>query len=368
MSKAKKSKAGPKPQAGKAGTASEQDTICDGCCTLIEDNEHDAIQCEGSCQKWYHRLCAGVSKFHYDKLADSPSPFVCWLCSDSLQKAVIHELQQELAALKREFMAKLDENHSAIATLKEDNAALKVALDQNISQQQSPHDIPNPAGSGNEWSRVKSCRRRKPQQGSRPILTASAVQSSPKPEDEENAITEDLTHQPTIRRNRTQVSGARKIWGTHSSATTRAVSRAIASLTKVSDSNFTIKRKYKMSHSGSARGKLTHWWFVIRADKEILDQLVHKWNLVQMQVDWKLEPLYTFADLTQQPNNSISLPAPITDQPQAASSTAPQATEPNSPASATTHSNPANTTPQPALSSVDAPFLGESSPMSLPVQ
>ena len=55
------------------------------------------------------------------------------------------------------------------------------------------------------------------------------------PEDEENATTED---QSTTRKQRTQISGARKIWETHSSATTRAVSKAIATLAKVSDSNF----------------------------------------------------------------------------------------------------------------------------------
>ena len=96
MSKSKKLRPGPKP--GKVA-ATEQDAICDGCCSSINDNEHETIQCEGSCQKWYHRLCAGVSKYHYDKLADSPNPFICWLCSDNLQKAVIHELQQELATL-----------------------------------------------------------------------------------------------------------------------------------------------------------------------------------------------------------------------------------------------------------------------------
>lgn len=152
MSKAKKSKSGSK--LGKADAATEQGAICDGCCTSIEDNEHEAIQCEGSCQKWYHRLCAGVSKYHYDKLADSPSPFICWLCSDSLQKAVIRELQQELSALKQDFTVKLDANHSAIAALKEENAALKTALGQSNSSQQPSLDAPTPAGRGNDWTRV----------------------------------------------------------------------------------------------------------------------------------------------------------------------------------------------------------------------
>ena len=113
-----------------AKTASNQDTVCDGCCSTIVDDEHEAIQCEGSCQKWYHRLCAGVSKYHYDVLADSPNPFICWLCSDSLPRAVIQELQQELAALKRDFATKFEINRSEISALKEENAALRAAISQ----------------------------------------------------------------------------------------------------------------------------------------------------------------------------------------------------------------------------------------------
>jgi hypothetical protein len=362
MSKTKKSKSGVKP--GKAVTASEQGATCDGCCTPIEDNEHEAIQCEGSCQKWYHRLCAGVSKYYYDKLADSPNPFICWLCSDSLQKAVIHELQQELAALKQEFTAKLDANHSAMAALKEENAALKVALGQNSSQQQSP------AGSGSEWSRVLPRRRRKPQQRYQP---SPAEQSSSQPR---GAMPESRARQSISWRNRTQVSGASKIWGTHSSATTRAVSKTIATLTKVSDSNYTIKRKFKLSYvPSSARSKVTHWWFVIRGDEEILGQLEDKWNLLQMQVDWKLEPLYSFVDATcnttiQQPDNSTPLSPPVTESSQAGASSAPPANDRkcNPPVPSTTQSNPANTSSTSSAPHVNAPFLGEASPAPPPVQ
>ena len=106
-------------------TASAQDTICDGCCSTIVEGEHEAIQCEGSCQKWYHRLCAGVSKYHYDMLADSPNPFICWMCSDILRRAVIQELQQELATLKRDHATELETNRSEISALKKENAALE---------------------------------------------------------------------------------------------------------------------------------------------------------------------------------------------------------------------------------------------------
>ncbi len=188
---------------------------------------------------------------------------------------------------------------------------------------------------------------------------------------------ESRTRHSTSWRNRTQVSGARKLWGTHSSATTRAVSKTIATLTKVSDSNYTIKRKFKLTYVPSiARSKVTHWWFVIRGDEEILGQLEDKWNLVQMQVDWKLEPLYSFVDATcnttiQQPDNSTPLSPPVTEPSQAGASSAPPASdcECNPPVPSAIQPNPANTSStSSAPHIINAPFLGEVSPAPPPVQ
>ena len=127
MSKTKRSKLGLGPNArakDKATATTKQGVICDGCCSPIVDGEHEAIQCEGCCHKWYHRLCASVSMFYYDKLAASPSPFVCWLCSESLHNAVIQQLQQEIATMKEDFGTKLQVNCLEISKLKEENAAL----------------------------------------------------------------------------------------------------------------------------------------------------------------------------------------------------------------------------------------------------
>lgn len=40
-------------------------TICDICCNEVietETNTEDALFCEGVCQKWIHRRCAGVTR------------------------------------------------------------------------------------------------------------------------------------------------------------------------------------------------------------------------------------------------------------------------------------------------------------------
>ncbi len=35
------------------------------------ENGHDALLCEGSCGRWHHRWCAGVSNVRYTALAES---------------------------------------------------------------------------------------------------------------------------------------------------------------------------------------------------------------------------------------------------------------------------------------------------------
>ena len=121
----------PKSSVPKAKTASKASgkadaistAICDGCCSAIV-----------TCQKWHHRLCAGVSKFHYDELASSPRPFICWLCSNSLHSAAIQNLQQEIESLKASMAANIESSRAEIASLKKDNADLKAAFERKLSQ------------------------------------------------------------------------------------------------------------------------------------------------------------------------------------------------------------------------------------------
>ena len=35
---------------------------------------------------------------------------------------------------------------------------------------------------------------------------------------------------------------------------------------------------------------------MIRGSEDVMKQLDEKWNLVSIQVDWKLEPLYSYSD------------------------------------------------------------------------
>ena len=37
----------------------EENETCDVCCSPTVSGKEDALLCEGSCQKWFHRYCAG---------------------------------------------------------------------------------------------------------------------------------------------------------------------------------------------------------------------------------------------------------------------------------------------------------------------
>ena len=196
-----------------------------------------------------------------------------------------------------------------MAALREENAVLQTTL---TSLRQLSGSDNNSKANRNEWLRAPSRRKRRPQRprdgpsqqastGRRTSTTSPAMESS-------TAALSDSIHQPATR-NRSLVPGARKIWGTHPSATTRAVSKTISSLTKVPTDNIIIKRKYKTNQQSSGGQKLSRWWFVIRGNEDTMKQLEEKWNQVSMQLDWKLEPLYSFSEPGSIPESELQLPS-----------------------------------------------------------
>jgi len=55
---------------------------CPICLEVIQDaskgkKDHDAIYCEGQCNSWLHRGCAGLPKSVFTSLQNSPDPFYC---------------------------------------------------------------------------------------------------------------------------------------------------------------------------------------------------------------------------------------------------------------------------------------------------
>ena len=65
--------------------SAEKTATCPICCEEIVEatapsDGQEAIQCEGKCEKWYHRWCAGVRKDVYAALTESSTPFFCPSC------------------------------------------------------------------------------------------------------------------------------------------------------------------------------------------------------------------------------------------------------------------------------------------------
>ena len=63
----------------------------------------DAVFCEGVCQGWLHRKCAGLSRPVFDKLSESDNPYVCLQCMLHNQAKEITELKSVINALTTEI-------------------------------------------------------------------------------------------------------------------------------------------------------------------------------------------------------------------------------------------------------------------------
>ena len=80
------------------------------------------------------------------------------------------------------------------------------------------------------------------------------------------------------------------MWGTLSMCTSGAVQSAIRRFCSIDSVH--VRRKSKEFPNGKVRG-----WFVLHDKEEILKALDAKWNLVEVQTSWKLEPCFMSATM-----------------------------------------------------------------------
>ena len=125
---------------------------------IVEETDsiqgQEAILCEGTCNSWYHRWCAGVTTLRYEALSHSEDPFHCPTCVFELQQQSISELQSSVRALTvelhnlRAVLAALqepkEENNPTTKALQEevhDLRAMIATLQKKLLQQQPtrPH-------------------------------------------------------------------------------------------------------------------------------------------------------------------------------------------------------------------------------------
>ena len=95
--------------------------ICGLCCKPVIEDRDEALLCEGTCDRWLHRYCAGVTEMQYEALQDSTLPFLCCICSQVKQAAVIKDMQEKIDLL----IAEVTELRSTVSVLKAQIASQK---------------------------------------------------------------------------------------------------------------------------------------------------------------------------------------------------------------------------------------------------
>lgn len=84
-------------------------SICSICDEIIlepieeEQMGHDAVYCEGICQCWLHRKCAGLSKQTFDALGESDDPYHCTHCTLIAQQKEISDLKEQVKSLSSQL-------------------------------------------------------------------------------------------------------------------------------------------------------------------------------------------------------------------------------------------------------------------------
>ena len=73
----------------------------------------DAVLCEGPCQGWLHRRCAGLSKSAFKSVSNSTDPFYCPYCRLKAYEAQLLDLKSTLCAVTAE-LSKLKNKFSSM--------------------------------------------------------------------------------------------------------------------------------------------------------------------------------------------------------------------------------------------------------------
>ena len=226
----------------------DSSVVCTMCSKCIEEASET---CEGSCQRWYHRWCVGICREQFQPLIESSEPFLCHLCTTRKQQGVILELQENVRALSAEVV----QLKTVVEALqKEPEATLETK-----SSMVSTRDCELP------WNVVAAKKNYNKGKGKAPVSAQMSESSRSK------NTTPGLKYSDIKKPLRACVKGARKIWGTLKSTTVTGVTNTLKVLGKIPLGAVTIKRKYKTARSDSKR--IVRWWFVVRGDEEVLEQL-----------------------------------------------------------------------------------------------
>lgn len=174
---------------------------CSICSEVIHDSSatcagQDALFCEGSCNSWIHRHCAGIPHSHFARLSSSNDPFYCFSCSlatlnstVSHQKDVIFTLKESVQALSQDLLALQSTTRSVSMIAKElpgcVDEASKPIEDKHLTPPPPllPHPSPSsalpvPSHSSSSTSKTSSQACPNPSLPHKPILPMAPVSAA----------------------------------------------------------------------------------------------------------------------------------------------------------------------------------------------
>ena len=104
---------GTSPQKRKAKGVKNSDVDCLICKEpILEPGKHcvgdEALFCEGSCQSWLHRKCAGVTRPAFDKLGEPDTEYLCSYCMLVIQNREISKLANTIKDLNSVIVSLTD--------------------------------------------------------------------------------------------------------------------------------------------------------------------------------------------------------------------------------------------------------------------
>ena len=252
--------------------------VCPICAEHIIDatdtiEGQEALLCDGTCQCWFHRWCAGVSQAHYNLISKSPEPFLCPTCTFDRQQAVIQDLQSNVQALTEEIL----QVKASLATL------LKVPNCTTTASGPAAGGEDREKGAVNSKLRWNVAVSRK--KGTKTKGGFANFSRMPSKSNVDNSSVQ--SNKLAASGTKEVFTGVRRVWGTMKACTVPTVIKSITWLTSIG-SNVQVKRKYKTND----KDKVVKWWYILRAEEAVLNQLEQELEKVQLQTSWKLEPYY----------------------------------------------------------------------------
>ena len=327
----------------KAASVKAKAELCVLCCKKAMECKEDVLFCSGKCNGPIHRYCAGISLPQFESLksdlknATDRVSFLCLACTQQAYREEVCELRSTVAALKMQIQELGDALKSTVAGHHTNCNTSNSVSSYAAAVNQGNQGIGGTGGGGRNGG-SGGCGRAGgrgdhgssgrnggsgggERTGGRSIHGGSGrnggsggggraggrgtrgghegngglVGSGQRGDNRygSGAIGREVGHKTkdgvssgkAVQRE--VVSGVRRLWGTVKSASHFSVKNTIVKLAKVENvDSIQVKRKQETTRTGKPK-----WWYVIHAEEDaILKPLETKWENVNIQTGWHLEP------------------------------------------------------------------------------